>query len=311
MAQATKKQHYVPQFYLNAWGGAKKHQIIVYDKELDLKRINSIKDVASERFFYDISPKEIFSDKFIDCLCKKGLVLNKNEVPQLIERAYSEEVEAPFSVLLKKILISARDASPWHIKNCFFIKEDDKELFSAFLALQYIRLKHVRTGIQATANTVMEFATTLGASLSEITKYSVTDEIAKKTHIQMMLDAKNLSMLTACFFRLVWILGINRTKQKFFTSDNPIVSWAHIYNSIYSMNGLASKGVEVFFPLSPDAILIMFDGSYHKQALPHERNYIEISDNALINRYNSLIAFHADRFVFSSEWDMSLLESTK
>ena len=38
MTQKTKKQHYVPQFYLNAWGIQGTHQIYVYDKKSEAKR---------------------------------------------------------------------------------------------------------------------------------------------------------------------------------------------------------------------------------------------------------------------------------
>ena len=64
MTQKTKKQHYVPQFYLNAWGIQGTHQIYVYDKKSEAKRKNNIQDVATERFFYDISPNDIFSDGY-------------------------------------------------------------------------------------------------------------------------------------------------------------------------------------------------------------------------------------------------------
>jgi len=50
-----KKQHYVPQCYLEAWAMPETHQINVYDKELRKSRVSNIIDVASENYFYDIN----------------------------------------------------------------------------------------------------------------------------------------------------------------------------------------------------------------------------------------------------------------
>lgn len=41
-----KKQHYVPQCYLERWAIAGTHQINVYDKNKQQSRINNIEDVA-------------------------------------------------------------------------------------------------------------------------------------------------------------------------------------------------------------------------------------------------------------------------
>ena len=53
--QKKKKQHYVPQCYLEAWAMPGTHQINVYDKELRKPRVSNILDVASENYFYDIN----------------------------------------------------------------------------------------------------------------------------------------------------------------------------------------------------------------------------------------------------------------
>ena len=53
----TKKQHYVPRFYLSNWAN-EKGQIWVFDKSLKKSFQANIKDVASSNYFYDI-PKEV------------------------------------------------------------------------------------------------------------------------------------------------------------------------------------------------------------------------------------------------------------
>lgn len=53
--EKKKKQHYVPQCYLETWAIKGTHQVYVYDKQKKESRKNNIKDVASENYFYDIN----------------------------------------------------------------------------------------------------------------------------------------------------------------------------------------------------------------------------------------------------------------
>ena len=124
----------------------------------------------------------------------------------------------------------------------------------------------------------------------------------------MLVDEKSMMEIAGHFYNLTWMLGLNTTEEKFYTSDNPICTYGHIKNGLYSMSGIASKGVEVFFPLSPNVILVMVDGSYHTQCLPYERRYIKITQKDSIDYYNSILAMQAERFVFSSENSMVLID---
>lgn len=311
MTQKTKKQHYVPQFYLNAWGIQGTHQIYVYDKKSEAKRKNNIQDVATERFFYDISPNDIFSDGYIETLHQNGILWDEKDVPQIIENALSKEIEKPFSDLIKEVLDKTLELTPWHINNCYFISQEKKADFSAYLALQHVRGKCVRSGIQDSSDCLTQVMEDMGFPDYGIAEYAVSKDEAKKIHLQMLLDPQHLSKVTGCFYNLTWMLGINKTDKKFFTSDNPIGTRGYIKNPILSMNGIGSKGVEVFFPLSPEIILIMVDGSYHTQWIPFERKYIEIHDSANVDYYNSILATQAGRFVFSADGHMDLLEAMK
>ena len=117
--------------------------------------------------------------------------------------------------------------------------------------------------------------------------------------------------MSSKFYSLTWMLAINRTSQSFFTTDCPISTYGHIKHPYMSMNGLGSRGVEVFFPISPNIILLMVDGSYHANCLPLERRYIEIIEKDHMDFYNSLLALQADRCIYSSTGDFSLLNEMK
>ena len=82
MEQKTKKQHYVPQCYLKAWSFSDKEQIYVYDRITDSIRINSVKDVAAERYFYDINPYELLPEAQIAKLHEQGFNWDTNKKSQ-------------------------------------------------------------------------------------------------------------------------------------------------------------------------------------------------------------------------------------
>lgn len=311
MAKKTKKEHYVPQCYLEAWQIPNTHQIHVYDKTTDSFRINNIEDVASEHYFYDVKPSDIFSESFLKGLEARGLSWGNEEALQVIEHAFAEEIEKPLSDLLKSIIKKAMTATPWYLKNCYFLSTEQKYDFCGYLTLQLLRTKRIRNGIIGTAECVTQLLEDMGAPAESLKEYSVSKESAKNIHISMLLDADGLSQICNCFWRLTWMLGINRTDKKFLTTDNPIGTWGHIKDPILSMNGIGSRGIEVFYPLSPDIILIMVDGTYHTQWKPFDRDYIEITDSANIDYYNSILAMEAERFVFSSESNMSIIQDMK
>lgn len=311
MSPKTKKQHYVPQCYLRAWAIPGKHQIYVFDKNSEMQRINNIQDVASERFFYDVNPDAIFSERFIESFRQEINIESIEDNTQFLERALSEEIEKPFSDLLKDIIEKASKATPWYISNCYFTSMEKKLELSFYLALQFLRTKNIRNSIQNSVDCLTQVMKDMGVSNTVIDKYNISKKDVKDTHIKMILDAKSMAEIMNCFYQLTWVLGVNKTNNKLFTSDSPIATQGHIKDSLLATNGLASKGVEVFFPISPDVILIMVDGSYHTHCLPYERKYIEIDNDDFVNYYNSILAMQADRFIFSSDNNMALLDLMK
>lgn len=313
MEQKTKKQHYVPQMYLKLWGITGENQIHVYDKELEKARINNIEDVASQRYFYDVNPNHIFSGKTIEELKKLGLEWETEEKSQGLEYAFAEEIEKPFSGFLRELISNANSATPWHINNCYFVFPDEKADFSAYLAFQFMRTKRVRDSVLDAADCLSQAMEEMKFPESGRERYLISKEKAKELHVQMLVDAKNMAEVAAQFCKLTWMLGLNRTKKLFYTTDNPIATYGHLKQpyTYMSMNGLSSKGVEVFFPLSPNIILIMVDGSYHTELRSRERRYIEITNTKNVDFYNSLLSMEANRFVFSKDGDFSLLDEMK
>ena len=302
----TKNQHYVPKCYLKAWCTSNKEQIHVYDKTQDKSRVNNINDVASERFFYDTdSPAILERFKYFTADRESKSAL------QPIENAFAKEIEPHFSNMLNSIIDKAMSASPWYLQNCFFISSQHKKAFSTFLALQFIRIKSIRNGIKESADVLQQVLRDMNVPEELQRSSQLTDEEVKNIHIGMLLDLEHLNEIITLFNSLTWFLGVNRTSIKFYTSDHPVCTKSHICDPIIPMNGLGSRGVEVFYPLSPNIMLVMVDGDYHKQAQPFERKYIEITEPENVDYWNSILAMQALRSIFSADGDFKLLEKMK
>ena len=97
MGKKIKKQHYVPQCYLKAWEVNGKHQIYVYDKEKEESRINNIEDVASGRYFYDFSLKDLSVQQNMDLSHEDAEGIDVDAKLQIIEKALSIGIEGPYS----------------------------------------------------------------------------------------------------------------------------------------------------------------------------------------------------------------------
>lgn len=293
--EKTKNQHYVPRCYLNRWTN-ERHQINVFNKQKEKEWISNVYDVACERFFYDISYNEL-SASALDFLHLNGV--NPEEDEQFIEHFFSEQVEGEYANLLKRLI--DKDISSWYEKNCFFISKENKFLMSICLVYQYIRTKSVRDSINDTSKCMEQWIKDMNCDGEIMKRYLIGNHEKEIIQGNMFFDINNVTELTKSFCSLTWILGINRTNTPLFTSDHPIGTYPHIKDPIMSMSGIRSRGVEVYFPLSPNHILIMWDAEYHTEFRGQDRKYVSITEVGDIERYNRLCAYNSGQFVFANE----------
>lgn len=304
----TKKQHYVPRCYLENFAVPGTYQINVYDKQCMSSRINSINDIASENYFYDIKFSNVLKEDLIKELNGIGVSIDDLDNEQYIEHFLAETIEGDLSKLLSTIINKVKSVTPWYIQNCFFISEEQKINLSVCLAVQYIRTKSVREGMLESSDCMQQVLEDMNASQELKDSMKITKEDLKLIHGKMIFDTDNLFDMVKSFSSLVWILGINKTSKHFYTTDNPIGTKAHISHPFLSMGGLNSPGVEVFFPISPEIILIMYDGEYHKEIKTKDRTYWIISEEDNVDYYNSLLVMRSHRCIFSDKGDFSLIE---
>lgn len=308
MAKEKKKQHYVPQSYLESWAIPGTHQVHVYNKSQRKTYFTNIENVAAERYFYDIDFTGILTEEDLKRYGITPCDPKHIDDGQYIENFFANQVEGFFEQQLRSVIQCTKKMSPWEINNCVFMSVRDKFLFSFHLALQYIRVKSVRNAMTDSADCLAQALTDMGASQQVIEEYSVPESELPYIHGRMILNQKEIEELSQCFFSLTWILQVNRSSQPFYTSDSPIGTKAHVKHPFLSMAGLKSKGVEAYFPISPELMLVMLDGDYHTGIKEYDRRIIELTSIDSVNDYNSRCVIHSDACIFSKTDDFSIIE---
>lgn len=307
-----KKEHYVPQCYLEKWCIPGSHQINVFDKEKDESRINHIEDIASENYFYDLNLEGVFSEEEICFFNLEGVDLSKIDEEQYIENFFASNIEGIFKEALEQIVFRVRKMNAWEIINCFFIKPKHVFSFSVLLALQLIRVKRVRNSVEEIADLLNQALKDKNASQELIDKYTQTSKNQLKyIHGKMIFDKEAILHMAKTFSSHIWLLLKNNTTHPFFTSDNPIGTTAHVYNPYVAMSGISSEGVEIYFPISPDLMLVMFEETYHKELKSKNYHIVEIEELDIIEDYNSRCVMNSNRCIFSQTNDFSIIEKMK
>jgi hypothetical protein len=91
------------------------------------------------------------------------------------------------------------------------------------------------------------------------------------------------------------LLGGNR---RFFVSDNPVVAYNQYFEWIkdFSNTGLVSKGLQLFFPLSPQCLLLLYDKEIYHVSGQQNITY-DITDNDL-HFINALQYINSDENIY-------------
>ena len=312
-----KKQHFVPQCYLKNFAAQGK-KIFVFDKINSKSYSANIKDISQESYFND------FPDAFLP------EELRDQEKSQVIEDELSK-VETRFGEFLK-LIISVLEKIE---KNNLFdslgvLDQAAKKNFSAFLTLQFARTKKAREQNRSILqdldalikkwNQVLpnhdnipkwDFPKPAGGAYSIKLEYG---EDLLKVGIEEDSIAQHLIWISDIIVQVhdseiyktlsnhIWLFGINSTSIPLWTSDNPIV----INNPIVIKKhedlgiGLASKGVQVVYPISPKYLLIMFEPSFWSE-LKHLDGMSAILSENYVKLYNQLQLTQCYRQTYSNE----------
>lgn len=320
----TKKEHYVPRCYLKNFL-AEDGRIFVYDKKQMQQRKQKIFEVAMENYFYDIDYNAVIDKVDLskreklkaDILGITGCSNWESVTTTFLNNKYLEKeflmrVDGMFSEVLNRIIEKSYGGNYWVIEHCSAFSDEDKVLMSLFSAIQALRTRHFRDRIGELTEKLPQILYKKISTLSENQEgdqlvFRANDDYVKIQHSQMILDEELINDLAEKLYDHIWVMYINRSSKKFYTSDNPIGTIPHI-PSLHSDNcGFSSLGVEVVFPISPELLIGMYDKRVFSKAFC-DRQFKVITKTEEIDEYNNLQVCNSSRCIFSSTGDFMLAE---
>lgn len=219
----AKIQHYVPQFLLRYFGSGKKDQVWVYDKAANRSFATNAKNIASESRFYDFE--------------FEGQSMSLEPMLSTLESNAKPIIEG---ILKADSLASLGD--------------EDKAMLAVFLSVQFTRTKTfreqwsdfprmLRESFEVRNETVAP-----GSQAAELIR-DLTENQSKAETARFIAQAPR--EFAPHFITKQWVLAATTRKHPFVISDNPLTLQNMIDMSPRGNLGLAVRGIEIYFPLSP------------------------------------------------------------
>lgn len=279
-----KAQHYLPRFYLRGFGVQKGRQHYVH-----------VWDLAEERAFYTSVKRIGHGVGFYDVRVHEGVKITLE--PHLAR------LEAQWFAPALVRLLRTRDPAG--------LTAEDRAAIAAFIATTHLRGPALREFlVQATEGARDALARKIGRPLTEdevqrlALRPLTQDEL---TYLSGNLIFRTGGTLAQIIVTMKWVLGAPPPGRTFPTSDNPVV----LYNPLpppgpISNIGFACKGIQVFFPVSADFVLL----AYHEEDYPHLEGVLQFEDENLLHLTDLLVTY-ASRFVISRDGRLELRPGMK
>lgn len=179
--------------------------------------------------------------------------------------------------------------------------------------LLYIMVQYSRTGYRADALDEMAdnfFKYMLQHKLSEETKDSVKIGFKEPGSfgVAMAMD------LYVLLIDLQWLLVEASDGQEFITSDAPVVLYNQFFNDVKhgSNTGVATKGLQIFFPLSPKLMLVLYDDDvYRTETTPKNTVLVKKIPDADIVEINKLqfVSAYENFYFYNDTFDSAALSA--
>jgi hypothetical protein len=294
--QITKRQHFVPQFYLNNFANTKRELHIYDSKVRRIMKDRPASGVCYEDFFYAAETGK------------------PDDISQEIEDFFSSEVEDPLSKELPNLILK--------LQGNMQITDNDKYNLSILANTMWLRGTAMRNQINSMEEQLLrkmnkmsvshpsfdkkidEFTKEEGTTFSkkereEMKKKILNDEyefnFSNQSHLRFMLDNKNMEGFSNLFFGQNWIIHISKCGRQFITSDNPITVILPKRMSFYGPTFLERTHI---FPITPSiAIETFYPHNISGKKLKRKTHYVGAEEE--IDRINLLIAGQAN-YLYSS-----------
>ena len=217
----NKKQHYVPRFYLKRFSSSGKAiNIWLPQKKRKILAAN-LKNQCYKNYFYGSDPTFETTLGYVEA--ETSLIFNLADI--------HKELPPP--------------GSPDH-----------------HVLVLYVLLQYSRTVYSAEST---------NEAMDKMAKHMFRDAVAKKgiNIDDFYIGIENPSLYfmgiaIPCYpilLDLRYKLLVNLTDSEFVTSDNPVIFYNQLlpYDDITSQTGLSTRGLQVFLPIDPRAMLMLYD----------------------------------------------------
>lgn len=296
----AKVQHYVPQFILRNFGSKKKRRVHVFDKKNGNQFVTNARNVACESRFYDFN--------------FQGFTLTLEPSLSKIED------------MAKGLFIRILDED-----SLLVLSSDERAQLCIFFSIQFTRTRWFYEHFLSIPKILDKKLRQSGENdefLKGIEHYlrNPSDNEAKMQFTKMISEAPQ--NYAVHFANKTWVFIKTDRKYPFVIGDNPLALHNTIDMKPYGNIGLAVRGIEIYFPLSPTRALALWCPSHEEMfrqtlSMPTQLHPLDLSlieetviaiqngqplmyrpDNVL--NFNSLQILHAERYVFSNIGEFSL-----
>ena len=310
----VKKSHYVPQAYLRQF--ANDERLYVFDKAQRRYYGSHIKDVCSERDFYecegleDVTGPDYRVEDLFHGFEDAGARVIRDTVEAIRQGAFTE------------------------------LPKSQRLDLALFLAMQHLRTKRMRE----VAGQLME-SISKESFLAHIRRtqpdlpmedswISISADERARTAAQFWLvsDEDVRVVVAGMLSHRVWLLVHNETGNPFYTSDHPLAEHGEFGPAVEStatsmaqtlaeefgeaglfrkilpslLANLFAMPLRVVFPLSPDVVLVMLDRQRYSGGASIDGQMQPMMDARDLEFYNSLQVMQAYRQVYSKDPDFAL-----
>jgi len=294
--QITKKQHYVPVFYLKKFVNSKGKLEILDCERLKIVSPRVPKSICRQKFFYSIDGKYDEISQIIESECQK----------------IEDNIAKNYDPICEKI------------RGDSHIDDSDKLLLSTFMSLQYLRGLSMRKQIKRMDSEMVKHLTKLRFSskyahkdfdrLEKETGEIISNDERLKTikiategeydvetnnisHLKFLAETEEFRNL---FFGKYWTVYILKSDSKFFTSDNPVIEEFPKEHEKFFSNTFFDR--THYFSVAPD-ILIVATQPYSVTGKKIKRKTLFDRDKEKIDDLNFIQFKYADRYVYSGKYN--------
>ncbi|MDH4129999.1 MAG: DUF4238 domain-containing protein [Spirochaetota bacterium] len=272
----TKKQHYVPQFYLESWAIHKNNSLYRYDLEIKKSKLMSPKEILWENFYYEE---------------------DQDNPDNRIEKMLGD-IENLAASIVKQINEITNKHKGWKNKDLLrkelenYLTEDRQKIIKDFAVYQYLRVPE--------AIEQKRYELQNSDIPNELKEYNLNPgRFTESGYSYIRNNFDNLKMLVFCSF-----------ESYFLTCDWPCFDMrddkeenldAPFFDPILGEEIGKKEDVFALFPLTPRVSILFIHKDFNNNSIKIPNCSIHFSDCSDVKNRNEMIIKKAKKYVVSIE----------